>query len=161
LENSDPTVDVHLTKEGIKQANQLAETLRNVKLDAIIVSELPRTFQTAEIVNQYHGLQIEKDASLNDIRSGFEGKPVADYHKLRGTAKDPFTTRFNSGESPRDVYKRTQKFLKKLERRSEKTVLIVTSKHNLRHFKSVANGTDPSSSLGIPVANTEVFEFDI
>ena len=61
--NADPTVDVHLTPTGVSQAEALADKLKQTALDHIIVSELKRTQQTAEIVNRFHHLEIEVDAS--------------------------------------------------------------------------------------------------
>jgi histidine phosphatase superfamily protein (branch 1) len=69
--NSDPSVDVHITSEGTKQAQALANKLKTVSLDRIFVSELRRTKQTAEIVNQFHGIEIDVEPLLNDHRSGY------------------------------------------------------------------------------------------
>ena len=63
LYNVDPTVDVFLTKVGIGEAKQLAEQFKNEPFDAIFVSELPRTRQTAEYINQFHNLPILVDAA--------------------------------------------------------------------------------------------------
>ncbi len=52
--NDDPKREVHLTEKGSTQAEDAANKLKNVPIVRIIVSELPRTRQTAEIVNQYH-----------------------------------------------------------------------------------------------------------
>ena len=53
--NSDPAVDVYITENGVKQAENLAEKLKNVQIGQMFVSELKRTKQTAEIVNKHHG----------------------------------------------------------------------------------------------------------
>ena len=49
--NDDPNRDVHLTNKGIMQAEEAALALRDVVFDRMIVSPLPRTRQTAEIIN--------------------------------------------------------------------------------------------------------------
>ena len=74
--NSDPARDVHLTPQGKAQAQQAAEQLKSVPLQLIIASPLPRTRQTATIMNQYHQCHIEYDDTIADIRSGFEDRPV-------------------------------------------------------------------------------------
>lgn len=74
--NDDPAQDVHLTATGIEQAQSAAIALRDVGFDRILVSPLPRTRQTAEIVNQFHAVPIVVHPDLIDIRSGFDGKPV-------------------------------------------------------------------------------------
>ena len=63
--NDDPTADVHLNDIGQQQAQAAAEQLRDVALDRIIVSPLPRTRQTAEFVNQYHHAPIEVHPAIN------------------------------------------------------------------------------------------------
>lgn len=73
LHNSDPSIDVHLTNNGIDEAKQVALKLKDEPFDALFVSELPRTRQTAEYINEYHKLPILVDARLNDINTGFEG----------------------------------------------------------------------------------------
>ncbi len=51
LVNYDPAIDVFLTENGIRQAEELAEELRNKPIDLIIPSRLKRTKQTATIIN--------------------------------------------------------------------------------------------------------------
>ena len=46
--------DAYLTSDGVKQAEQLAEFLRDKKIDAFYSSPLPRAVRTAEIVAKYH-----------------------------------------------------------------------------------------------------------
>lgn len=95
--NDDPDADVHLNETGKQQAQAAAEQLRDVALERIIVSPLPRTRQTAEVVNRYHGLPIEVHPAIADIRSGFDGQTVAAY--FAAIAHDPLNARANGGES--------------------------------------------------------------
>jgi len=85
--NDDPRREVGLTALGVRQVEAAAERLREVPLGRILVSELPRTRRSAEIVNRYHHVPIETHAAINDIRSGFDGRPVTDY--LRAIAHAP------------------------------------------------------------------------
>ncbi|MBT8440026.1 MAG: histidine phosphatase family protein, partial [Gammaproteobacteria bacterium] len=89
--NDNPDADVHLNAMGKQQAQTAAEQLRDVTLDRIIVSPLPRTRQTAEYVNQYHDVPIEVHPDLADIRSGFDGKSVGEY--FAAIAHDPLNAR--------------------------------------------------------------------
>jgi len=43
---------------GVKEAKELAETLKNIHFDAIIASPLKRAIETAEAINEYHRLPI-------------------------------------------------------------------------------------------------------
>lgn len=161
LHNADPKVDVYLTEKGIQEAKDLAQKLGDEAFDAIYVSELPRTLQTAEYVNQERNLPIYVDARLNDIDAGFEGKSVADYHMLRDASVDPFTFKMPNAESPEDVYNRVKSFLEYLKHQNYKQVLIVTSKHNFRHFRNIIDGIDPRESLKQHIPNAEVLVREI
>lgn len=72
--NDDPERDVHLTEVGQAQAQAAALALRVVRLQRILVSPLPRTRETAEIINRHHAVPIEIHADLSDVRSGFDGR---------------------------------------------------------------------------------------
>ncbi len=48
--NDDPTIDVHLTKEGKKQAEIIANKLKYIQFDTIFISEIPRTRETANLI---------------------------------------------------------------------------------------------------------------
>lgn len=121
--NDDPSRDVHLTETGIAQAQSAALTLRDATFERILVSPLPRTRQTAEIVNRYHAAPITVHADLADIRSGFEGKPVSDY--FEAISHDPLRARVNGGESLLDHKQRILRFIDWLKMQTDKTLLIV------------------------------------
>lgn len=125
--NSDPKVNVHLTKVGIDQAKKLADRLKEVKIDQVFVSELKRTKQTAQIINKLHNAPVTVDVRLNDIQFGFEGRHYGEYHSALEKADDKWTARFNGGESIKDLRERTQRFLDDLKAEDYHTVLIVTS----------------------------------
>lgn len=68
------TSNVPLNDTGIKQAQNLAETLKNIDIDFIFSSPLQRAYDTASIVNQHKGLPIHIDARLIERGFGdFEG----------------------------------------------------------------------------------------
>ena len=157
LNNADPNINVSLTPAGIAEAEKIAEQLKGEPFDALFVSELPRTKQTASYINKYHNLPLIEDTRLNDIDNGFEGKPVKDYHDQRDQSDDPFTFRgTDDAESSKDVYDRTQDFLNYLTTQPYQNVLIVTSRHNIRHFRNIIDGLDPRKTIKDQVANTEV-----
>ena len=51
-------IDIELNETGMKQAELLAEYLRDVEIDAIYSSPLKRALKTAEIIAGYHKLVI-------------------------------------------------------------------------------------------------------
>jgi len=125
--NGDPNVEVYLTETGISQVNKLAEDLKESSFQHIFVSELLRTQQTADAVNQFHHLPITIDARLNDNRSGFEGKRVEDYYAAIDKSPNKWDVRFNGGESVADVKKRVNSFIEDLKKTKYDSVFIVTS----------------------------------
>lgn len=136
--NNDPAKDVHLTREGIAQAQLAALALCDVTYDRIIVSPLPRTRQTAEIMNRYHLVPIEAHADLTDIRSGFDGKPVSDY--FAAIADDPLYKRVNGGESLLDHKHRVLRFIDWLKTQQDKAVLVVAHEETMRVFIAYFEG---------------------
>ena len=151
LHNADPTIDVFLTEVGINEAKQLAEQFKDEPFDAIFVSELPRTRQTAEYINQFHDLPIIVDKRLNDINSGCDGQKAAEFRAERDASLDSFTYHREGFESSEDVYNRTADFLRDIKKKDYKNVLVVTSKHNFRHFRNIIDHLDPRISLSQPV----------
>lgn len=157
LHNADPNINVCLTPDGIIEAKKVAEQLRNEPLDVIFVSELLRTKQTANYINKYHDLPVIVDSRLNDINSGFEGRSIEEYHNKRDSSADAFTYRFSEDvESPEDVFKRTQGFLEYLTTLEYNNILVVTSKHNFRHFRSIIDNLDPRRSLKEYIPNAKI-----
>ena len=157
--NDDPARDVHLTAEGIKQAEGAAERLRGVALERIVTSELPRTRQTAEIVNRHHGVPIDPHPALNDIRSGFDGRPVADY--FAATAADPLHIRANGGESLLDHKARVLPFLDWLREQPQQALLVVAHEETLRVFKARFEGIADERMRELHFANCEVLEYEL
>ncbi|HNP26567.1 MAG TPA: histidine phosphatase family protein [Nitrosomonas sp.] len=152
--NDDPSRNVHLTKEGIAQAEEAALALRDVAFDRMIVSPLPRTRQTAEIINRYHAVPIVVDAGLADIRSGFDGKPVRDY--FAAISDDPLRMRMNGGESLLDHKQRVLRFIDWLKKQQDKTPLIVAHEETMRVFTAYFEGGVEDRQLrGIHVRNCE------
>lgn len=126
LANSDPSVDVHLSEEGVAQAELLAELLRDVSYDIVYISELPRTRQTAEIINKYHNKELIVDGLLNDNSTGFESKSVQDWLDALDLSEDRFAASFNSGESLNQASDRAKKFLDELKGKNYESILVVT-----------------------------------
>ena len=157
--NDDPARAVHLTATGIRQAEAVARKLRGVSLERIFISQLPRTRETAEIINRDHGVSLQAHPALNDIRSGFDGRPVAEY--FAATGHDRLHVRANGGESLLDYRDRVTGFLQWLQGRSEKTVLIVAHEETLRVFRAHFEGLPARAMPGLDFANCELLEFTL
>ena len=161
LVNYDPNVNVYLTENGINQAEKLASELKDKTIDIIIVSDLNRTRQTADIINKYHNVAIISDSRINDIQNGFEGEPVDKYHKERDASSDRLNASFNGGESIMDCNKRTNDFLNDLKKRPENNILIVSSNNNMKQIQIIINNLPLEEILNMHIKNASFFEFNL
>jgi len=159
--NSDPAVDVHITVEGTKQAQALAGKLKDIAIDRIFVSELRRTRQTADIVNQFHHAEIEVDPLLNDHRSGYEGKPAELLIAAMDAAEDRWTARFNDGESVQDMKQRVAQFLDKLKAEPYDAVLVVTSGWVVCAVIAIIQNISNEQAWAINAGQGDYLEFEI
>jgi len=152
--NDNPNADVHLDAIGKQQARAAAEQLRDIVLDRIIVSPLPRTRQTAEIINRYHHAPIEVHPDIADIRSGFDGQAVEAY--FAAIAQDPLNARVNGGESLLDHKQRVLGFIDWLQRQPQDNILVVAHEETLRVFVAYFEGNVPDVQLrGLHIGNCE------
>jgi len=156
--NDDPTRDVHLTEAGIAQARAAAEHLRRVQLDMLVCSQLPRTRQTAEIINTYHGLEILSHPALNDIRSGFDGRPVAEY--FSAIEPDPLHLAVNGGESLMMHKHRVLTYFDWLKQQNCRSVLSIVHEETLRVFYAWFNGLADEKLRELHFGNCEVFHYE-
>lgn len=62
--------DAPVSETGEKQLELLSLRFRNEVLDAIYSSPLIRAYKTAEAINKFHGLSIQKDNGLLEIDVG-------------------------------------------------------------------------------------------
>lgn len=62
--------DAPVSETGEKQLELLSLRFRNETLDAIYSSPLIRAYKTAEAINKFHGLSIQKDNGLLEINVG-------------------------------------------------------------------------------------------
>jgi len=134
--NADPKKPVNLTELGKKQALEVYEKLKEVPIEIIITSELPRAIQTAKIINKGRKIPIKIDSRINEIRSGMEGEIYDTYkEKQKELAKEKGVetreVRINDGESFNDLKERVAGFVEELKLQKYKIVLVVT------HFDTI------------------------
>ena len=157
--NDDPNNEVYLTEIGMQQAEQAAKQLARIPLSKIYVSELPRTLQTAQVINQYHNAPITTTHYLNDIKSGFDGKPVSDY--FAATGHDRFNITPPGGESVKEFKKRVLKFLDEIDPNEDLNVLVVTHEEAMRVFYAYFNKLNKEAMLDLDFGNCELVKFTL
>jgi len=155
--NDDPAKDVYLTETGIQQAEQAARLLQHRPIELIVTSELPRTRQTADIINQFHHVAVITHPAINDIRSGFDGKPVADY--FCAIDHDPLHTAVNGGESLLDHKQRVLSYFDWLQQQPQQAILTIAHEESMRVFFAYFNHTPDEELRNLHFGNCEVLEF--
>lgn len=161
--NADPTVDVSLSQHGIKQAELLAIRLETIPFEAIVISELKRTKQTADIINYAHNAPILIDGRLNDIRTGFEGKPVALYDEARSSEPDIWKAKFNDGESLDELLEKVDDFLRHLQgqKMTYASILIVSHLTVLQLIASRIKSIPRQSALDVDIAQGDFIQLEL
>lgn len=159
LYDDDPTKDVHLTELGKEQAKIVSERLKDKKFDVIFISELPRTGQTAEIINKHHHTPIKIDKRLDDRHTGFEGRPVSEFKKLMG--KDPVHLKLKSGESFEDEERRVFSFLDDLKNSNYNTVLVVAHEDTLKIIEGYFKHLTDKEIYKEEIGNCQILKFNI
>ena len=155
--NDNPERDVYLTQKGISQAGQLAKQLAVESIDLIFISQLPRTRQTARLINAYHNVRIIECEELNDIRTGFDSKPVADY--FAAVQRDPMNIAPRGGESLSQFKHRVNAFIDVLLIENYGNVLIVAHEETMRIFAARFNRLSDEETNSLSFDNCELLKF--
>ena len=168
--------NLDLIPEGIEQAKQLAEYLKNssYKISRIISSDLPRTLSTARYISDALGIEIEKEARLREIDNGdlagmLNKTALAQYPGLFFNTLE-MEEAYPNGESPKAFYMRIKDWYEDFKcNRSDDAVLIVTHGGVINIVYHLVKGIEWSnknpafkaSNCGIHVLNMDTMEFEI
>lgn len=157
--NSDPSKKVYLTELGKRQIEDVGEKLKKEKIEIIFVSELPRTKESADIINKNRNAPIKIDKRINDRKTGFEGKSYFDYIKF--IEKDRFNIKHEGGESFQNEKKRVFSFLEDVVKTSYKTILVVSHEEIMKIVKGYFEKLSDEEMWDIKVPNGYLIVFDV
>jgi len=157
--NDDSTKDVHLTKLGKKQAKIVAKKVKNIKLDLVIISKLPRTKETASIITKDYPVEFKIEPRINDRKTGFDSKPVSDF--FEALEQDIFNLKFNNGESFQEEKKRVFSFLEELKNYNLNNILIVTHNEILQIINGYFNNLSDQEMWNTKIDNCQVLEINL
>ncbi|MGN1031017.1 MAG: histidine phosphatase family protein, partial [Butyricicoccaceae bacterium] len=136
-----------LTPRGLKQAQCLAERMRDVHLDAVYSSDLERARRTAQAVADTHGLPVQTRPGMREIDMGkWEDIPWAGFAKFDKAAYDvwcdtPWLSHLEGGETIMQAGHRAYDELKRIAAENDgKTVAVVGHGTAIRGILTLANG---------------------
>lgn len=125
--------DSSITEKGHIQAKQVAERLKDVKIDAIYSSSLKRTLQTAEYIARVKGLPIIMTDKLKEINGGdwenkkWEDLPVEWPEEYDTWENKPHIHRMPNGESMEEFQERLLDEIKYIiDKNKGKAICLVT-----------------------------------
>jgi probable phosphomutase (TIGR03848 family) len=127
--------DVHLNDVGRAQADALAASLAEVKLQAIFASPLERTMETAAPIAAAQGLEVQPRPALGELKLGkWEGRSLKSLRRLKmwhRVQNAPSLARFPGGESFAEAQARIVSELDTLiQMHSSKRALIACVSHS-------------------------------
>ncbi|MHB2028352.1 MAG: histidine phosphatase family protein [Acidimicrobiales bacterium] len=152
-----------LTSVGREQVRAVLPSLSERALDCIVVSDLTRALESAQIVADALNLDLISDARLRERGFGvYEGRPLDDLDaRLSGVDHDRIVdvdARPPQGESLREMRSRLVEFLGDLRRTSFSRALVVTHGGTIRVLRSICEDRDLAETLWYPVANASLWD---
>ena len=129
--------DVDLDEMGLKQAELLADYLRERKIEAVYSSPLKRALRTARAIASRHKLEVITSQGLNDLKFGeWEGLPVTEVREKYAALfsewmEKPHLVEIPGGEGLDDVKQRVLALVNDIINRHKGTVVLVS--HRVVH----------------------------
>lgn len=121
--------DIELSERGIKQVQNLAHSLKDEEIDAIVSSPLKRAYETARIINQFHDLTIESERDLQELDQGdLEGMRFSELMEnhlsfLEKWLQDPASIIMPNGEALSDLQRRAWSVIEKVMKSGKNTIV--------------------------------------
>lgn len=149
-----------LNENGIRQANELKEKIKNINYDIIISSPLLRAKHTAQIINVNNKKILINDKLKERDPGNLSGKPIT------VTNRDEYwnyntTIRYGTSENIRDFFMRVYNFLDELKKEDYESVLIVAHIGVSKAFNGYFEGIKDGMFLDRGLKNCEIKEYEI
>ena len=177
LEKCQGVSDIPLNDVGMKQAKDLAYSLRDEELSAIYSSDLSRAFTTASEVAKYHSAEVEIDERFREMDQGeFEGLEFGFLREKHGDIlkqwrEEPETLRIPGGETLLEVQERAWEGIDNLinlyNGRSvllvshNMTIISLLCKFSKKSLLSFREFSVKESSKSVISCNNDIFEIEL
>ena len=152
--------DIELSETGIKQAECVAERLKNIQIDKIYSSPLKRAMATAEPVAAVKGLEIIPDDRFREIHFGeWEGQTVPELIEKYGDTyknfiRNPQIYGFPGEGSVQNVINRLKPGIDEIMEHDDGNVLIISHGGMIRLMIMYIMGLDDSWFTKMWIDNT-------
>lgn len=149
-----------LNENGVKQANQLREFIKDINYDVIISSPLIRAVHTAQLINfKNKPIVIDKRLKERDPRS-LNGQAIntinrEEYWNYYSTIQ------YGTSENIQLFFERINDFLSDLKSKSYKEIIIVAHSGVTKAFYSYFNGINDGKFLNKGLGNCEIKEYEL
>ena len=128
--------DRPLSEVGLRQAEEIAATLSAESVQAVYSSDLTRARQTAHLISQPHGLEVNVEVNIRELDHGqLEGLTFAEIKQnypgfIERWRTEPAEIQVPGGERLVDVAERAWEGLNRIAQRHRNGENIVVVSHN-------------------------------
>jgi broad specificity phosphatase PhoE len=156
-----------LNERGRGHADVNGQLLANLSIDALHVSPLDRTRQTAEIINGYLKLEPVFDERVMEWDCGdWSGEMYADIRvkwrdEWAALESDRFNYRAPNGENYPDMFERSKSFVEELLNSEQQNIAIVSHGMIGKVMVAYLMGYDPAQTLALHQDNDLVFRVSV
>lgn len=149
-----------LTDNGIMQALELRDKIKDIKFDMVISSPLLRTIHTENILTYYDD-SIITDNRLRERDCGdLSGQPIEVTN--REEYWNYYTKiKYGTSENIQDFFKRVYDFLDELKTKNYKSVLIVVHSGVSKAFSGYFEGIKEGKFLNRGLKNCEIKMYEL
>ena len=150
--------DAELSDLGKKQAKELGETFKDIKIDLVCCSDLRRAVDTVKIAFESK-YPVIADKRLRELNYGdFNGKPsvVVEPMKMRHIKES-----FPNGESYEQAIARVQGFYKELKEKYPDKIILIVGHRATQYGLDALTGKTLKELLNIPFKWQPYWEYEI
>lgn len=160
--------EIELTEKGRKQAQRLAQALKDEKVTAIYSSPLRRTRETADEIARFHHVAVVPEDALKELDAGeLDGLTFGEVMErygdfLKEWLEDIPSLRMPGGESMAELHERTGAAVERIVNQHPDGVVILVS-HSFAIMSIISRALGMSLSnfrrLRLTVASISILNF--
>jgi broad specificity phosphatase PhoE len=156
--------DSPLSDNGIAHARSVAMVIAGFNIQKALVSPLGRAKQTANIIRDLCGIELEVDENLKEVSFGdFEGNTLPQLdEKYPGMWEARMADKWNycppNGEANKDALPRALSVIEKIEKLADNESLLIIAHFAInRILFSLLSGIEPDETVCINVPHGHIY----